>query len=203
MCSSKSEPKAEGTSSRVGSAAIIKQADRNAFIQNVTVITDRDSNRGVVLYEGTDTPKIFAKLFDRFFAALEEGGVVDFSVLSQTEAHVKTPYCIRQRLIHGTTDTDWHRGKGGVYACKECVSLGLPCFKAFNTTERTSVVYLLPLCPLDRCSDGSFSKLNHSKWATPDGYRPMSSPGSQRRSGPGAEKVVNEDEAGKKRKIGE
>lgn len=64
----------------------------------------------------------------------------------RSDSRRRTPFCIT-RAVQGRR-TKWHPGSEGVYACKDCVQMNLPCFAFMRKDDGD--LWLLPLHKADR-----------------------------------------------------
>ena len=183
---------------------VIDPAQRAEFVDRAFVISNHGAGGWIEGYRAPRACAIavdIATLFDVFFAALDAIGVADSAVLDSSwrldcsGKEIREPYCARQRLTHGIIKTMLHHGT--LFACRDCVLLGLPCFRVDKVNRIT--LDMLPMHPSDRRNPKSMLALEYGKYAYLGRYSAPSDRDPQSRSGA----VVSEGEPSRKKRKAE
>ena len=168
---------------------MVDRTDREAFISRVSLTTGIATSGTATV----DIPASFARVFDDFFDALATRGAVDFDYILHGNEDILNHQCVRRRRMQDTAPIAREPGRT-MFACADCVGLGLACFIKFQRK-----FWMLPLHATDRQRLYVVTALDHGQWVVPGRYRAVGKQALLEREG-GDESSAVMEPAAKKRK---
>ncbi|KAK4963201.1 hypothetical protein LTR10_000829 [Elasticomyces elasticus] len=171
---------------------------RNDFFARMKVVLDRSDPNKVVLRTKDDLSASFESVFNQFFAALNSYTISNWQIKIFTPGFAtKSSHavCIRKSVAWSNKHTKWSHGEG-MYACDECVKIGLPCF-----TKVGKEFWMLPLHEADMERQIGAEDLVPGRYVVPGRFEEYAS-GKVKRNGRPTN-MISKDTASKKRSGGE